>query len=88
MPPENEDISDLKLEIVRTELRTGFSEVKAAIIALAASVEKESLRVSALESRIRALELEGAANATKLKIFGLVMTLSSGGAGALISKLF
>lgn len=82
------DNLDLKLELIRTDLRAGLTEIRAILNAQTATMEKEALKVTEIEERLRSLEMEAVRAETKFKILGLIVSISSGGAGALLSKLF
>jgi hypothetical protein len=85
---DHDDSIDLKLELLRNEMRAGFAEIKATLNAQNIAFEKDIARVSELEKRLRDVELESARSETKFKIFSAMIALGSGGAGALLSKIF
>lgn len=79
---------DAKLDLLRNEMRTGFASLQQTLTSHAADDAKAHNQIDQLEERLRQIELETARAQTKMQIIGLLLSLGSGGAGALMSKLF
>ncbi len=87
----HEQLIEAKLELIRQKMESGFSELKTLFSShVAEDAAKDAAAHTSLhklEDRVRSLEIEQATTLTKMRIMVLVLSLSSGGAGALISKL-
>ncbi len=66
---------------------SGFNEVKVAISNHVQEDNKAHATIDEMEKRLRSLEIESARFTTQMRIFCTILSLGSGGAGALISKL-
>lgn len=81
-----DQLLESKLETMRVQMAAGFASLESAMKAHVKDDDERHAALDTLMERVRLMELEQARESTKLKLIMAVMSVSSGGLGAVLAK--